>query len=199
MSALADLTDQAAGRSVALLRANSVAEGYLVSRSGGYTQVAHGSATDSVAVPRDRMSDPSLRIDFRYGRPDVSQFPRAAWLRSTRRVLNEVPSDRLVYLDGGGAPLALQIGQLLLQLDEELALDLPRGHVSRVGAGCGSVSLYLVERLRSRVIPEMARPSLHVCHCATTGRDWDSASRHAGPGTSRMWRSGEKKTHSAAR
>jgi GntR family transcriptional regulator / MocR family aminotransferase len=81
-----------------------VAEGYLVSRSGGYTQVAHGAASGVVSVPRDRMSDPSLRIDFRYGRPDVTQFPRAAWLRSTRRVLNEVPSDRLVYLDGGGAP-----------------------------------------------------------------------------------------------
>ena len=81
-----------------------VSEGYLVSSSGGYTRVAHGAASDSVPVPRDRMSDPSLRIDFRYGRPDVTQFPRAAWLRSTRRVLNEVPSDRLVYLDGGGAP-----------------------------------------------------------------------------------------------
>jgi GntR family transcriptional regulator/MocR family aminotransferase len=43
------------------------------------------------------------RIDFGYGRPDVTQFPRASWLRSLRRVLNEAPSDRLSYLEGRGA------------------------------------------------------------------------------------------------
>lgn len=81
-----------------------VAEGYLVSRVGGYTQVAHdgGPAAPSQAASLD--SGPALTVDFRYGRPDVSQFPRAAWLRSLRRVLNEVPSDRLTYLDGRGAP-----------------------------------------------------------------------------------------------
>ncbi|HEY2176876.1 MAG TPA: PLP-dependent aminotransferase family protein [Mycobacteriales bacterium] len=81
-----------------------VAEGYLVSRSGGYTQVARAAETDVApdAVQRPAAAPP--RIDFRYGRPDVSQFPRAAWLRSTRRVLAEIPNDRLVYLEGGGAP-----------------------------------------------------------------------------------------------
>ena len=58
----------------------------------------------SGAGRRSRRREPPPRIDFRYGRPDVSQFPREAWLRSTRRVVNEMPNDRLVYLDGGGAP-----------------------------------------------------------------------------------------------
>ena len=81
-----------------------VAEGYLVSRTGGYTQVADAAASESwlpataTDVPRQ------MAIDFAYGRPDVSQFPRAAWLRSMRRVLETVPNDRLVYLEGGGAP-----------------------------------------------------------------------------------------------
>ncbi|ADB35931.1 transcriptional regulator, GntR family with aminotransferase domain protein [Kribbella flavida DSM 17836] len=80
-----------------------VAEGYLVSRTGGYTQVAPAAARE-LPVPRtEPMSGGSPRIDFRYSRPDVSQFPRAAWLRSIRKVLTETPHDRLAYLDGRGA------------------------------------------------------------------------------------------------
>jgi GntR family transcriptional regulator / MocR family aminotransferase len=101
-----------------------VAEGYLVSRTGGHTQVATGAVDDLPAVPLTPPTQPTqpieptqltrptplggtsdrpaLRIDFRYGRPDVSQFPRAAWLRSTRRVLTEAGADRLLYLEGRG-------------------------------------------------------------------------------------------------
>lgn len=79
-----------------------VAEGYLQSRHGGGTRVAAGrsggvAATAATAVP-------AFKIDFAYGRPDVSSFPRQAWLRSIRRVLVESPSSRFGYLDGHGAP-----------------------------------------------------------------------------------------------
>ncbi len=54
--------------------------------------------------PPTRSADPPRpRIDFGYGRPDVTEFPRQAWLRSLRRVLIEAPSDRLGYLDKRGA------------------------------------------------------------------------------------------------
>jgi GntR family transcriptional regulator / MocR family aminotransferase len=78
-----------------------VAEGYLVSRPGGYTQVA----LSAQPTPTRRPAEPPRRllIDFRYGRPDVSAFPRAAWLRSLRTVLAHAPNERLVYLDGRGA------------------------------------------------------------------------------------------------
>lgn len=78
------------------------AEGYLVSRSGGYTEVA---ATASPAQPDQPVMERIAPViaDFRYGRPDVSRFPRAAWLRSLRRVLTHAPHDRLNYLDGRGA------------------------------------------------------------------------------------------------
>jgi GntR family transcriptional regulator/MocR family aminotransferase len=85
------------------------AEGYLIAQTGGYTRVAR----DIVAAPRSiaaspdeppRGPDGAPLIDFRYGRPDVSQFPRAAWLRTLRTVLTEVPNSRLGYLDGRGAP-----------------------------------------------------------------------------------------------
>ncbi|MCG5213617.1 MocR-like pyridoxine biosynthesis transcription factor PdxR [Streptosporangium soli] len=88
-----------------------VAEGYLVSRSGGYTQVAAsmppaadgaGSTAASTAQPAAR--GVGFRVDFGYGRTDVSQFPRAAWLRSVRTVFTTAPNDRFAYLDGRGVP-----------------------------------------------------------------------------------------------
>ncbi|WP_329005378.1 PLP-dependent aminotransferase family protein [Kribbella sp. NBC_00709] len=77
-----------------------VAEGYLISRGGGYTQVADIAVVEPTPTRRSASGPP--RIDFRYSRPDVSQFPRAAWLRSIRRVLNETPYRSLAYIDGRG-------------------------------------------------------------------------------------------------
>jgi GntR family transcriptional regulator / MocR family aminotransferase len=89
--------------------AQLVAEGYLTSRSGGYTQVAPASAaaTPSAATPRPgwpaRSHSPRPVVDFGYGRCNLAAFPRAAWLRSVRRVLAEAADERLGYLDGRGA------------------------------------------------------------------------------------------------
>ncbi|HEY3557904.1 MAG TPA: PLP-dependent aminotransferase family protein [Kribbella sp.] len=77
-----------------------VAEGYLVSRAGGYTQVADVAVVSPAGAVAAASGPP--RIDFRYSRPDVSEFPRAAWLRSVRRVLNETPYRSLAYIDGRG-------------------------------------------------------------------------------------------------
>jgi GntR family transcriptional regulator/MocR family aminotransferase len=79
-----------------------LAEGYLTSRAGGYTQVAIGPET-AVAAPPPTPA-PAARIDFGYGRADVSNFPRAAWLRSLRTVLTEAPGERFGYLSGHGVP-----------------------------------------------------------------------------------------------
>ena len=85
-------------------------EGYLLAQTGGYTRVARGLATVPTparsAPPAGDLRRPDGRpaVDFRYGHPDVSQFPRAAWLRTLRTVLIEAPNDRLGYLDGRGAP-----------------------------------------------------------------------------------------------
>ncbi|GIJ61085.1 MocR-like pyridoxine biosynthesis transcription factor PdxR [Virgisporangium aurantiacum] len=79
-----------------------VAEGYLTSRAGGYTRVA----VEPVPAPAGRRAGdrPAVRIDFGHGRTDVSQFPRAAWLRSVRTVLTGTPNERFAYLDGRGVP-----------------------------------------------------------------------------------------------
>jgi GntR family transcriptional regulator/MocR family aminotransferase len=79
-----------------------VAEGYLTSQPGGATRVAAKVIEPPAAIPRSTFR--SHRIDFGYGRPDVTEFPRQLWLRSLRRVLNDAPSDRLSYLDNRGTP-----------------------------------------------------------------------------------------------
>ena len=79
-----------------------VAEGYLEARPGGTTQVAR---TVQAAPPLPESLHPrSWEYDFRPGRPDVTEFPRAAWLRSMRHVMAEAPADRLSYLGGRGIP-----------------------------------------------------------------------------------------------
>jgi GntR family transcriptional regulator/MocR family aminotransferase len=102
-----------------------VAEGYLTSRPGGTTRVS-GFVTQAPLAPVAQTIRP-IRIDFAYGRPDVAEFPRQAWLRSLRRVLNEAPSERLSYVDHRGVP----------ELREALAtyLDRVRGtaaHAERI-------------------------------------------------------------------
>src|SRR5688500_5783156 len=79
-----------------------IAEGYLASRPGGATSVARTAAVAATRKPE--LHAPRFRVEFRSGRPDLDEFPRAAWLRSLRRVLNEAPSDRLCYHDGRGIP-----------------------------------------------------------------------------------------------
>ena len=79
-----------------------VAEGYFTSLPGGATRVATRATVAAPERPAPTVA-PEIRINFAYGRPDVSQFPRQAWLRSMRRVLIEAPNDRLTYLDRRGA------------------------------------------------------------------------------------------------
>ncbi|MGI5238226.1 PLP-dependent aminotransferase family protein [Dactylosporangium sp. CA-139066] len=81
-----------------------VAEGYLTSQAGGYTRVSAGPQAAPAAAPAPPPRRPAAVVDFGYGRTDVSQFPRAAWLRSLRRVLTEAPSEHLGYTSGQGDP-----------------------------------------------------------------------------------------------
>ena len=83
-----------------------VAEGYLTSRPGGYTRVAIGPEQGGArARPAPK---PAAPIDFCPCRADGSKFPRAAWLRSVRRVFNEASDAEFGYLSGRGTPVLHQ-------------------------------------------------------------------------------------------
>jgi GntR family transcriptional regulator / MocR family aminotransferase len=83
--------------------AQLAAEGYLLSRQGSSTRVSDAAAPPAGAVPPPQLERPP-RFDFRPGGPDVSLFPRSAWLASLRRALREAPDARLDYGDPRGAP-----------------------------------------------------------------------------------------------
>ncbi|MGU3292080.1 MocR-like pyridoxine biosynthesis transcription factor PdxR [Williamsia sp. M5A3_1d] len=67
-----------------------IAEGWLVARVGSATRVADLSHVAS--PPRARPDEtPVPAHDFRLGQPQPALFPRADWIRSTRRALDTAP------------------------------------------------------------------------------------------------------------
>jgi GntR family transcriptional regulator/MocR family aminotransferase len=83
--------------------AQLAAEGYLVARQGAPTRVSD-AASPAGGVAETPATERLPRFDFRPGGPDVSLFPRAAWLTSLRRALRDAPDARLDYGDPRGAP-----------------------------------------------------------------------------------------------
>ena len=91
------------------------AEGYLIATHGSGTRVA------DVHIERPAHDEPSLfgptpRHDFRPGEPDVSAFPRPAWMRSVRRIVTQAPDSTFGYPDPRG----------VLELRQEMAGYLAR-------------------------------------------------------------------------
>jgi GntR family transcriptional regulator/MocR family aminotransferase len=94
------------------------AEGFLVSRQGSGTRVAPRATPDGAAdasADVDALLDAAdvgpmppapldVRYDLRPGIPDLSTFPRAAWLAALRRAVNTVPTAELGYPARAGAP-----------------------------------------------------------------------------------------------
>jgi GntR family transcriptional regulator/MocR family aminotransferase len=82
-----------------------VAEGWLTSRHGAGTWVAEHRAPTPAARPRTAgaVGRPA-RYDLRPGLPDLSAFPRSAWLAAARRAVNAAPYDSLGYGDPLGLP-----------------------------------------------------------------------------------------------
>ena len=82
--------------------AQLAAEGYLVARAGAGTFVAHTAPAIPAPAPADEPVPP--QFDFFPGAPDLSAFPRAAWLRAMRNALGTLPAHALGYADPRGVP-----------------------------------------------------------------------------------------------
>src|SRR3954469_14395899 len=74
------------------------AEGYLSLRQGARPRVSDAPAAANGHEPAPAPPPPP-RFDFRPSVPDVSSFPRAAWLRATREALATMPDADLQYGD----------------------------------------------------------------------------------------------------
>ena len=81
------------------------AEGYLVLRQGARPTVSEGAAVTEVGQAAAVAPAPPPRYDFRPSLPDVSTFPRAAWLRSLREALNTMQDVDFGYGDPRGVEL----------------------------------------------------------------------------------------------
>lgn len=91
-----------ARNTVAESYAELVAEGWLASRQGAGTWVVNTAERPQPARPRGAPVVP--RHNLMPGSPDVSEFPRSAWLAAARRALTTAPTDALRMGDARGRP-----------------------------------------------------------------------------------------------
>src|SRR5437016_4513272 len=101
-----------ARNTVAEVYSQLVAEGWLTARTGSGTAVAPSSplpppftgapAPGAAVTARPEPAVP--RYDLRAGAPDLSAFPRRAWLATARKVLASAPDHLLGYPDPRGVP-----------------------------------------------------------------------------------------------
>lgn len=104
-----------ARNTVADAYAELVAEGWLASRQGAGTWVVNSRATP---LPSQHRVAPGTPIhNLMPGSPDVAEFPRGAWLASTRRALAAAPTEALRMSDPRGrielrAALAEYLGRV---------------------------------------------------------------------------------------
>ena len=104
-----------ARNTVAEVYGQLVAEGWLTARTGSGTSVAPHRAPAPGAAVTARPEQAVPLFDLRAGAPDLSAFPRRAWLATARKVLANAPDHLLGYPDPRGLP------QLRAALAEYLA------------------------------------------------------------------------------
>jgi GntR family transcriptional regulator/MocR family aminotransferase len=80
-----------------------VAEGWLAARQGSGTVVAERVAP-AAAAPVRTPPAAVARHSLKPGSPDLTSFPRTAWLAATRRALATAPADAYGYGDPRGRP-----------------------------------------------------------------------------------------------
>jgi len=85
-----------------------VAEGWLTARQGSGTRVAEHPAADppAAAAPAATVPDSgeSPRYSLKAGLPDLSEFPRTAWLAAARKAVTAAPRRAFGYGDPRGQP-----------------------------------------------------------------------------------------------
>jgi GntR family transcriptional regulator/MocR family aminotransferase len=79
-----------------------IAEGWLTARHGAGTWVAERTPVSVTAEPPARTAHSTVDYDLSPGVPDLSLFPRAAWLAAARKALSAAPNDLLGYGDPRG-------------------------------------------------------------------------------------------------
>ncbi|WP_329360019.1 MocR-like pyridoxine biosynthesis transcription factor PdxR [Streptomyces sp. NBC_01483] len=93
-----------ARNTVADAYADLVAEGWLTARRGSGTLVADRMITRPILARSATEPSGAPCHDLIPGNPDLTAFPRAAWLKAIRRAVAAAPDDALGYGDPRGRP-----------------------------------------------------------------------------------------------
>jgi GntR family transcriptional regulator/MocR family aminotransferase len=125
--------------------AQLAAEGYLSLRQGARPRVSPTAAggPSASAVPTQPAS--RARFDFRPSTPDVSTFPRAAWLRSLREAVSTVTDADLGYGDPRGvialrSALAEYLGRVRGVIADPERLVVTSGYTQGLGLVCRALA-----------------------------------------------------------
>ena len=130
------------------------AEGYLTLRQGARPRVSAAAAPRATAAPRPAPARPP-RYDFRPSVPDVSAFPRRAWLRSLRQAVTAVTDADLDYGDMRGVDalrsgLADYLGRVRGVVADPDHVIITTGYSQGLGVSCHA----LAERGATRIALE---------------------------------------------
>ena len=125
--------------------AQLAAEGYLSLRQGARPRVS--GAAVAAPEPHDVAGSPApgTRFDFRPSMPDVSGFPRTAWLRSLREALATMTDADLGYRDPRGVmalrcALADYLGRVRGVLADPEDLIITNGYTQGLGLVCHALA-----------------------------------------------------------
>jgi GntR family transcriptional regulator/MocR family aminotransferase len=125
--------------------AQLAAEGYLSLRQGARPQVSEAAALASEDKPAATRPSPRARFDFRPSVPDVSTFPRAAWLRSLREAVATITDADLGYGDPRGVmalrfALADYLGRVRGVVADPEHIVVTNGYTQGLGLVCHALA-----------------------------------------------------------
>ena len=127
------------------------AEGYLVLRQGARPQVSEAAGAGVTGGPAAPAA-PIPRYDFQPSVPDVSTFPRQAWLRALREALTTMSDYELAYGDPRGVDelrtgLAEYLGRVRGVVADPGRIVITSGYSQGLGVICQTLRIAGVRRI----------------------------------------------------
>jgi len=132
--------------------AQLAAEGYLSLRQGARPRVSAAAVLASEPEAVASRPAPRARFDFRPSVPDVSAFPRAAWLRSLREALATITNADLLYGDPRGVEalrcaLADYLGRVRGVVADPEHIIITSGYTQGLGLVCHALAAAGAKRM----------------------------------------------------
>lgn len=132
--------------------AQLAAEGYLSLRQGARPQVSEAAVAVKARDEPELLPARRPRFDFRPSVPDVSAFPRTAWLRSLREAVSAITDADLGYGDPNGVErlrtaLAEYLGRVRGVVAEPARVVVTSGYIQGLGLVCHALASCGVKRI----------------------------------------------------